>query len=220
MQYKAVIFDLDGTLINSLEDLADSANAVMREYNFPTYSLDDYRMKIGNGVKKLIERAVPSGTSEETTAAVLARYREVYKQNNIKKTAPYAGIKQMLADLQQKNIPVAICTNKPDADAKNIVNILFPDVEFVEVIGDLPGFKPKPDPKKVLMIAEKMQLQPQEIAYVGDSSVDMQTGVNAAMLPVGVTWGFRDEEELIANGGQVIINKPAELLDKVDFINQ
>lgn len=214
--YKAVIFDLDGTLINSIEDLADSANAVLREYNFPTFDVDAYKYKVGNGIRKLMERALPEDKKDLLDEA-LARFKEIYAQHNLDKTRPYAGIMEMLHDLQAAKIPLGVCTNKHDEAAKEIIKILFPENTFDSIIGDKAGLKRKPDPGKVLAIAKEWNIKPEEIAYLGDSGVDMQTAVNAGMLPVGVLWGFRTEDELNENGAKVILHKPSELMEKVNF---
>ncbi|WP_196592852.1 HAD family hydrolase [Pectinatus sottacetonis] len=219
MLYKAVIFDLDGTLINSLDDLADSVNAVLNSYKLSEYPIDSYRMMVGNGIKKLIERALPADSSENFIEEALAKFKKIYARHQLEKTIPYNGIKELLKNLHTKNIPAAVCTNKHDEAAKKIISTLFPPNTFVEIIGDLPGFKRKPDPQKVLLIAQHMGLKPEEIAYVGDSSVDMQTGVNASMLPVGVLWGFRNKNELLANGARILLKKPNEFFNKINFIS-
>lgn len=214
--YKAVIFDLDGTLINSIEDLADSANAVLTEYNFPTFDVEAYKYKVGNGIRKLMERALPDDKKDLLDEA-LAKFKTIYAKHNLDKTCPYDGIMDMLHQLQAQNLPLGICTNKHDEAAKEIIKILFPNHPFTSIIGDKAGLKRKPDPGKVLAIAKEWNIKPSEIAYLGDSGVDMQTAVNAGMLPVGVLWGFRKEDELLANGAKVILHKPSELLTKVNF---
>ena len=215
-KYKAVIFDLDGTLINSIDDLADSANAVLRQYGFPTHDTESYKYRVGNGIRKLMQRALPQDKQDLLDAA-LAKFKQIYAEHNMDKTAPYDGIKELLQTLKQRRIPVAICTNKHDEAAKDIVKQLFAQDTFDQIIGDKPGLARKPDPGKVLAIAKNWQLAPSEIAYLGDSGVDMQTAVNAGMLPVGVLWGFRKEDELLADGAKVLLQNPAELLHKVSF---
>lgn len=217
MQYKAVIFDLDGTLVNSLNDLADSVNTVLKGYGFPLHPLEKYRIMVGNGIKKLVERALPATASTETVDEALAKFKEIYAVHQLDKTAPYAGITAMLNALKAKKIPLAVCTNKHDEAAKKIIAALFAKGTFQEIIGDLPGLKRKPDPHKVLMLAAHMSVKPEEVAYLGDSSVDMQTAVNAGMLPVGVLWGFRSKEELLENGAKILLERPADLLSKVVF---
>ncbi len=219
MKYKAVIFDLDGTLVNSLNDLGDSVNTVLKKYGYPEHPIESYRMMVGNGIKKLIERALPLNTPTNIADEALEKFKKIYAIHQLDKTVPYNGIGEMLEKLRQKHIPLAVCTNKHDDAAKKIIYHLFGQTTFTYIIGDLPGFKRKPDPKKVLLIAEKMHLNPGEIVYMGDSSVDMQTAVNADMLPVGVLWGFRSREELLENGARLLLKSPAELTDKITFIN-
>ena len=221
MQYKAVIFDLDGTLINSLEDLADSVNLMLSSYDFPQHTLEEYRYFVGNGSRRLIERSLPSEKAAATgfVDQALAKYKEIYEGRILEKTRSYKGIVEMLDKLQEKKIPLAICTNKHMEAADMIVKILFKPGIFQEVIGDRKGYPRKPDPTTVLEIAAKLGVRPEETAYLGDSSVDMQTAVNAGFLPVGVLWGFRGKDELLENGAKVLLERPAELLEKVEFIN-
>ena len=219
MQYKAVIFDLDGTLVNSLDDIADSVNAMLEGYGFPTHEIEKYRHFVGNGSQKLMERTLPEdkAASAEFVKDALAKYKEIYDVHLLEKTRPYTGINELLSALKKYRIPVAICTNKHMEAATKIVNILFEKDLFQEVLGDRPGHPKKPDPATPLEIAKNLGVQPEEVAYLGDSSVDMQTAVRAGFLPVGVLWGFRDKEELIANGAKVLLEKPQELLEKVSF---
>ena len=219
MIFKAAIFDLDGTLINSLQDLAASANAVLREQGFPEHGMDSYRYFVGNGMKKLMERCLPKekATDEAFVAKATARCKEIYAAHTLDHTKPYDGIVLMLERLQTMGIPMAVCTNKPQEEAKSVVASLFPQNFFHMVIGDSEGQPPKPDPTKVLHIAKGFRLAPKEIAYFGDSSVDMDTACNGGLLPVGVLWGFRPKEELIEHGARILLDTPSELLAKVHF---
>lgn len=216
MQYKAVIFDLDGTLINSLNDLADSVNKVLKLYNLPTYDIESYKYRVGNGIRKLMERSLPADKQNLLDEA-LEKFKAIYAEHNLDKTRPYDNIIDLLQKLQAQNIKLGVCTNKHDEAAKAIIKKLFGEKIFDQVIGDKPGLKRKPDPSKVLAIAQNWHIKPQEIAYLGDSGVDMQTAVNANMLAVGVLWGFRTAEELKENGADILINSPLELLTAVDF---
>ena len=219
MQYKAAIFDLDGTLIDSLEDLANSANAMLESYGFPTHPVDPYRYFVGNGSRKLMERCLPKekGADPAFVDEALARYKKIYAEHTQDKTRPYDGILEMLAALKRMNIPMGICTNKHQSAAEDIVNAMFPAGMFATVIGDQPGLPRKPDPKKVLRMAEEYGVRPEEVAYFGDTSVDMDTAVNAGMLPIGVLWGFRPKEELTEHGAKVLLEKPSDLFQKVEF---
>ena len=219
MQYKAAIFDLDGTLIDSLADLADSANEMLAGFGFPRHDLDKYRYFVGNGSRKLIERCLPAEKAADSAFVdeALAKYKLCYDRNLTHKTVCYEGIMDMLTALQAKHIPLGICTNKHQSAADIIVDKLFPKDMFVSVIGDCKDMPRKPDPKKVLLIAAKMGVKPAEVAYFGDTSVDMDTANNAGMLPIGVTWGFRPQEELVEHGAKILLNTPMELFSKVEF---
>ncbi len=219
MQYKAVIFDLDGTLINSLQDLADSVNLMLAGYGYPQHTIEEYRYFVGNGSRKLIERSLPAekAVSAEFVAEALRKYKKIYEGRILEKTRSYKGIIETLDQLHEMGIPMGICTNKHMEAANMIVKILFKPGIFQEVIGDREGYPRKPDPTTVLEIAQKLGAKPEETAYLGDSSVDMQTAVRAGFLPVGVLWGFRDRAELEENGAQVLLEKPADLLEKVSF---
>ncbi len=219
MQYKAAIFDLDGTLIDSLADLADSANEMLAGFGFPRHDLDKYRYFVGNGSRKLIERCLPAEKVADSAFVdeALAKYKLCYDRNLTHKTVCYEGIMDMLTALQAKHIPLGICTNKHQSAADIIVDKLFPKDVFVSVIGDCKDMPRKPDPKKVLLIAAKMGVKPADVAYFGDTSVDMDTANNAGMLPIGVTWGFRPQEELVEHGAKILLDTPMELFSKVEF---
>lgn len=217
LSYKAVIFDLDGTLVDSLDDLADSVNEVLRSYGYPTHPTESYKHKIGNGARMLLKRALPEGSAESLVDEALGKYKALYAQRFLIKTRPYDGILAVVELLRQRHIPLAICTNKHHEAAEAIVSKLFPQGTFQCVCGEQPNKPRKPAPDAVLGIAQALGMSPDEVVYIGDSEVDMQTGVNAGMLPVGVLWGFRDRRELEANGAKIILSSPAELMTKVKF---
>ena len=219
LKYQAAIFDMDGTLINSLEDLADSVNDAMEHYGYPIHTLQEYRYFVGNGARKLIERSLPKDKSNDPdyVSEVLEYYNGCYEKRLTNKTLPYEGIPEMLEKLQSMNIPMGVCTNKQQFAATEIANKLFPKDMFKSVIGDSKGMPRKPDPTKVLKIAEQFKVEPKYIAYFGDTSVDMETAHNAGFLSVGVTWGFRPKSELIESGAEILINYPSELWNHVEF---
>lgn len=219
MKYKAAIFDLDGTLIDSLADLGDSANEMLASYGFPAHTIEEYRYFVGNGSRKLIERCLPKDKAQDASFVdeALARYKACYEKNLVHKTKCYAGIDEMLQALQEKNIPLGICTNKHQSAADEVCQKLLAKHSFVEIIGDRPGLPRKPDPQKVLAIAVKMGVKPEEVAYFGDTSVDMETARNAGFLPVGVTWGFRPRQELVETGAKVLLDNPMELFEQLEF---
>lgn len=218
MQYRAAIFDLDGTLVDTLEDLAISVNEMLASYGFPTHPLDEYRYYLGNGSKKLIERTLPKekATDEAFVLEAMKRYQAIYEHHR-DHTGPFPGIQAMLDKLKAQGIPMGVCTNKHQQAADEIIGGMFPAGTFTTVMGDRPGLPIKPDPKKVLMMAKEYGVRPEEVAYFGDTSVDIDTAVNAGFLPVGVLWGFRPEKELVEHGAKVILASPEELFEKLTF---
>ncbi|MGN0951309.1 MAG: HAD family hydrolase [Mitsuokella sp.] len=218
MQYKAAIFDLDGTLVDTLEDLAISVNEMLKSYGFPTHTVEEYRYFLGNGSKKLIERTLPKDKAQDEAFVLEAmkRYQEIYEHHR-DHTGPFKGIQPLLDKLKDMGIPMGVCTNKHQQAADEIIGGMFPKGTFTTVMGDRPGLPIKPDPTKPLMMAKEYGVKPEEVAYFGDTSVDMDTAVNAGFLPVGVLWGFRPEKELLEHGAKVILAKPEELFEKVEF---
>ena len=219
MNFQAAIFDLDGTLINSLEDLADSANAMLASYGFPTHPLDPYRYFVGNVSRKLIERCLPKekAADPDFVEEALQRYKEIYAHHTEDKTRPYVGILSALQMLQQQGIPMGICTNKHQSAADEIVAHMFPQGLFRTISGDRPGLPRKPHPQKVLKMAEDFGVAPRRVAYFGDTSVDMDTAHNAGFYAVGVLWGFRPQEELVAHGADILLASPEEITIKLSF---
>lgn len=212
MIYKAAIFDMDGTLTDTLEDLADSVNEMLEHYNLPRRTIDEVRMFVGNGARKLMERALET-TDEKFVNDALEYYNSCYSRHLLNKTKPYSGIVELLTELQSKNIPVAICTNKQHFAAVELAKKIFPAINFAEVIGDAK----KPNPARALEITAKIGVTPEEVAYFGDTAVDMKTAVNAGFLPVGVTWGFRPESELQENGAKIIVHHADEIFNVINF---
>lgn len=217
---EAAIFDLDGTLVDSLEDLADSMNETLDGYGFPVHETDMYRRMVGNGSRKLVERALPKDRSrdEKLVDECLQKYKACYEKHLLNNTRPYAGILAMLSRLKEMGVPMAVCTNKHQRAADMICARLFPKETFREVIGDGPGLPRKPDPAKVLKLAENMGVKPGKVAYFGDSGVDMETARNAGAIALGVTWGFRDREELTEHGARYLLEMPADLFTKIAFM--
>lgn len=212
MKYNTVIFDLDGTLLNTLEDLADSTNFALESFGYPTRTYEEVRTFVGNGIKELIKKAVPTGTDEETTLKCLQAFKDHYKTNMQHKTAPYDGIIDLLKELNSKNIKLGIVSNKYDFGVKNLNKHYFKDLIPV-AIGEREGVRRKPAPDTVLTAMEELGSTREDCLYVGDSGSDMITAQNAGMKSVGVTWGFRDAESLKESGADFLIDTPKELLE-------
>ena len=212
--YRAAIFDLDGTLTDTLADLHDSVNEMLAHYNFPLRTIDEVRRFVGNGARKLIERALPADKINLVDDA-LAYYDACYARNCLNKVKPYAGIPELLTALEAKKIPLGICTNKQHFAAIDVAEKILAPIKFSAVSGDEPNQPRKPDPTRALRIAEKFSVAPEEIAYFGDTAVDIQTARNAGFLPVGVTWGFRPRSDLV--GAKIIVDTPQEILELINF---
>lgn len=210
--YKLVIFDLDGTLVNSLEDLGNACNAALGKFGFPVHETEKFRYFVGDGVPMLIKRALPEDNrDDETVMTVKAAFDEIYGKNYSVCTRPYDGIPQLLASLQERGIQAAVASNKPDEFAQVIVGEMFGEI-FSFVSGKKEGFEKKPSPQIALHIMEKLGISPRDTLFVGDSSVDMQTAANAGCDSVGCTWGFRTEQELRDNNATYLAYEPMDIL--------
>lgn len=210
---KLIIFDLDGTLLDTLQDLGDSCNAILEHYGYPTHPLVAYKKFVGNGVQKLIERALPEKVrTTETITALLAAFKTYYEQKPISHTKPYTGIIPLLQELKSLGYLISVASNKYHEAVIPLMQQYFPDISFDLVLGHRAGHPAKPDPAIVLDSIETLGVNKQNCFYVGDSSVDMDTANNASVTAIGVTWGFRDEDELKEHGAQYIIHRPQELL--------
>lgn len=210
---KCCIFDLDGTLVDSLEDLSDTMNQILQEYHYPVHEIEKYRKFVGNGVDKLIERAFPID-KKESLKDLRKRFDEQYPIHLLDHTKPYEQIEDLIKRLKEMKITLAVVTNKPDEHAKKIVETLFPHC-FLYVYGNQANFPKKPDPYFIEHIIQQLHIKKEECLYLGDSDVDMQTGKNAHVKTIGVSWGFRSKEELLQHGADGIIDKPLALLDYI-----
>lgn len=214
--YKAAIFDMDGTLTDTLADLFDSVNEMLAHYNFPLCTLDEVRQFVGNGARILMRRSLPAD-KENLIDEALKFYNDCYARNCLNKVTPYAGIMELLTTLEAKKIPLGVCTNKQHFAAVKIAEKTLAPIKFGYVSGDEPGQPRKPDPTRALAGAKLFNVAPDDVAYFGDTAVDMQTAINAGFLAIGVTWGFRSREELVESGAQIIIDHPTEILSRIKF---
>ncbi len=211
--YPAAIFDLDGTLIDSLEDIADSMNAVLSSHGFAAHPLDSYRYFVGDGIATLVRRALPENDSpEETIRQCVHEMREEYRLRWREKTHPYDGISGILEELYRRGIKLNVFSNKPEDFTRLTVDEFFGRERFQEVLGVGPSVPAKPDPAGALRIAEVLEFPPERFLFFGDTNVDMKTARGAGMNPVGVLWGFRSAEELTAAGAMKVLRHPEEIL--------
>ena len=211
--YKLVIFDLDGTLVDSLEDLGNACNSALEKFGFPVHEMEKYRYFVGNGVPMLIKRALPENErTEENISRVKAEFDSIYGNAYNVCTRPYDGIDELVRRLDAEGIAMAVASNKPDNFTRTIVSEMFGDV-FFAVSGKKDGAPKKPDPHIALSIMESLGVSPCETLFAGDSSVDMQTAKNAGCDSVGCLWGFRTREELEENGAVYIAGSPLDIFD-------
>jgi phosphoglycolate phosphatase len=210
--YSAIIFDLDGTLANTLDDIAGSMNRVLKAHRYAERPVNDYKLLVGRGLDNLVRTALPEHARvPEIVDQCLHEMIADYDQNCLVKTHLYDGILEVLHQFQRSGIPMAVFSNKAEPLTLKIVKALLADIDFVSVTGARPDLPKKPDPTGALRISEKMGIPPGKIIYTGDSDVDMITAKRAGMLSVGVSWGFRSVEELKNNGADLIIRSSFEL---------
>ena len=207
---RAVLFDLDGTLTNTLDDIADAMNRALRMHGLPEWPVDAYRYLVGNGAKILARRAVRE--EQQLAPSVQRAYQAYYETHTQVKTQPYEGVAELLAALQAKKLPMAVFSNKPDADTKNVVAHFFPGIRWAVVRGQVEGVPVKPDPEGALAVASAMGVSPGEVLYLGDTGTDMSCALNAGMHPVGALWGFRTAQELTESGAEGLAAHPLDVL--------
>ncbi len=216
MSKKAVIFDLDGTLLNTYEDLANAVNHALKQFGLPTHPAEKYKIFAGNGTDVMITRALPENErNEETLKKVREIYFEYYDAHSGECTRPYDGVIELLNELKSRGMKLAVVSNKIDFMTRAVVSEYFGDSMFDFVTGQCDGITPKPDPSMVFKVLDQFGVTADECIFVGDSGVDAETGKNANMFTVGVLWGFRDKTELLECGASVVISKADELLNYV-----
>ncbi len=211
---KAVIFDLDGTLVNSLSDLADSTNYSLKLHGFNTHPVEAYKYLVGDGMAKLIERGISNDqVDEKLFKAVFDDFMAYYREHFLVNTEAYDGISELLDELKNMDMKLAVVSNKSDDMAKKVVSSVFGDGVFDVVTGKRAGLPTKPDPALTLLIIKELGLTPDECVFVGDSGMDTLNAVNAGCYPLGVLWGFRSENELLQNGAKALAAEPSEILE-------
>ena len=213
MSYQTYIFDLDGTLLDTLGDLAASVNYAMRTHGMPEHSVDDVCRFVGNGVRRLMERAVPGGAAHPAFEAAFATFRRHYMEHSLDTTRPYEGIPEMLQELKRRGRHTAVVSNKFDAATKELCRHFFPDtIEVAVGEHEAEGIRKKPAPDTVLQALSQLGVGQEGTVYVGDSDVDIQTARNSGLPCISVLWGFRDREFLLAHGAETFVSQPSELL--------
>ena len=211
--YNTYIFDLDGTLLDTITDLAASCNYALRTHGMPEYSVDDVRRFVGNGVRKLMERAIPHGAENPDFEATFATFREHYMHHSLDTTQPYPGISEVLADLKARGCRLAVVSNKMMAATVELCRHFFPDtIEVAIGEHEAEGIRKKPAPDTVFAALRELGVEKDRAVYVGDSDVDVQTAANSGLPCISVLWGFRDRDFLIQHGAKTFISAPSELL--------
>jgi phosphoglycolate phosphatase len=209
---KAVLFDLDGTLLNTLDDIADCANKALLANGFPVHDVEAYKYFVGNGVAVLIRKITPDAASPDEMEKVKKTYADLYAGHATDKTKPYSGIPELLVALRERGIKSAVVSNKPDPSTRQTAEHFFGSAAFDFVTGNRPGMPLKPDPAIVRLATESIGIPPDRCLYVGDTGTDMATAKNSGCVAVGVTWGFREKNELLESGAGFLIDSPEELL--------
>jgi phosphoglycolate phosphatase len=212
MTIEAAIFDLDGTLLNTLQDIADATNAVLGALGFAPHPVKAYRFFVGDGIEALAERVLPPGQREETTIAqVVSLLKKAFLRRGGKHIKPYDGIPEMVEHFKACGISLAILSNKPDEATQITVDQCLHKSSFDLIIGARSTEAKKPDPGQALYIARQLSVSPPNILFIGDTHIDMQTARNAQMVAVGVLWGFREADDLIRHGAQLLVKNPSDL---------
>lgn len=208
------IFDLDGTLIDSLADIASATNQVLQHHGFPTHPEEKYKFLVGDGVQVLFQRALPepARNNPETVHACTLSFSEIYDRSWAQTTRPYDGIPEVLKELAERQITLTVLSNKPHPFTVACVDRFFPEIPWASVLGNSPDFPRKPDPAGVQRILDQVGASPKNCLYFGDTNTDMQTARAGNCTAVGVTWGFRPAEELTASGAEILIDQPSEIL--------
>jgi phosphoglycolate phosphatase len=217
IEFHAILFDLDGTLLDSLADIAGAANAALRRLGLATHPIDQYRRFVGDGAGCLAQRVLgEAGRDEKILERCRQAIAEEYQTCWADHTRPYPGVPELLAELKARGVPMAVLSNKPHEATMMVVESFFPSNPFRVVRGARPGVPIKPDPTAALQIAADLHVEPQRFIYLGDTDTDMKTAVAAGMFAAGAIWGFRTAEELSATGARTLLETPAEIVPLLD----
>ena len=212
MRYDTYIFDLDGTLLNTLQDLAASVNYALSQYQMPTHDIVAVRSFVGNGVRLLMERATPDGAQNPQFEAVFATFRQHYMEHSLDTTRPYDGIPEMLRELKRQGKWLAVVSNKFYAATQELVAHFFPEIEVAIGEHESEGIRKKPAPDTVYEALRQLGVGKENAVYVGDSDVDLMTARNSGLPCISVLWGFRDRDFLLSHGATTFVRKPSELV--------
>ena len=211
-----LIFDLDGTLLDTLSDIAHSTNHALKQNGFPAHPVESYKKFVGNGINKLFERALPENEkTEENIKRIRQTFIPYYDEHNTDYTKHYKGVRELISTLYSKGFYLGVASNKYQTATEKLIKLFFPEILFVAVYGQREGKMPKPDPTILFDALHEACLKPEDALYIGDSGVDMQTASNCGIVSIGVTWGFRSREELEAAGANYIVDNPEELLELI-----
>lgn len=210
-----IIFDLDGTLLNTISDLGNACNYALEQMGFQTHPISSYNFMVGNGVRRLMERAQPDA-DKETIDRLLGHFRKYYDEHCTDTTKPYHGIPELLKELTDRGVKVAVCTNKYQSAASRIIEHFFPEIPFVAILGQVESRNPKPDPSALFAVLNICPTPKSEVMMVGDSAVDIETARRACVESIGVTWGFRPVSELRHACAMHLVSKPDEILKYLD----
>ena len=214
MTCNAVIFDLDGTLLDTLQDLVNTLNTVLALHDYPEHTIDECRFLVGHGMRELVKKALPDGVgTPETIYLLLPEFMAHYADNWNMNSRPYPGVSTMLNTLAEQGVKMAILSNKADHFTRLCAEFLLKEWKFDIVMGHHSGIAHKPDPEGALLVARMLEEEPSSILYVGDSGIDMLTATRAGMFPLGVLWGFRPESELVEFGAKALVQNPEEIID-------
>ena len=212
--FKTYIFDLDGTLLSTLNDLASSTNYALRWAGMPERTIEEVRMFVGNGVKLLMERAIPEGVNNPNFEETYAKFREHYMEHNLDTTRPYDGVPELLHELKRRGKHLAIVSNKFYAATQDLAKHFFPDTIEVAIV-ERENIRKKPAPDTVLEALRQLNVSKEDAVYIGDSDVDIMTAKNCGLPCISVLWGFRDKDFLIEHGGSLFVEKPIEILSRL-----